>query len=166
MGSIQSEMDDCRREYEKQRRLERFVGERPLKRPKIKKWHVVLLFLVFPVLIALSVRILVLLPVSIAIKILVFALLLLMEIELYIRFCFLQAVRCYQHYAKDEVRRRCMCVPSCSEYATICLRKIFPLAVALIKIRIRLKKICKGGECRLDFPFKKMNAEFERMYLQ
>jgi len=58
-----------------------------------------------------------------------------------------------------------MCVPSCSEYAIICLEKIFPLTVALLKIRKRLYKTCKGEDYKLDFPFKKMNAEFEKKYL-
>ena len=92
-------------------------------------------------------------------------LLLLFIFELYIRFCLLQTVKCYQHYAKEETRRRCMCIPSCSEYAIICLEKIFPLAIALMKIRIRLYKTCRGEDYKLDFPLKNLNFEFEKKHL-
>ena len=66
----------------------------------------------------------------------------------------------YQHYAGEKVRRRCLCIPSCSENAILCLRR-YPLIWALMKIRKRLYKTCKE-EYKLDFPSKRMNARFEK----
>ena len=56
----------------------------------------------------------------------------------------IKAIECYQHYAKEETRRRCLCVPSCSEYSIAVLKK-YNIFKALNKIRIRLFKTCRGG---------------------
>ncbi len=165
MSSVQADIDLCLKEYTKQKKLEEIVSNRQLKRPLTKKWCVVLLFCMLSLLISCAAFFSLFLPTVSIFKILVFLLLLLFIIELYLRFCLIQTVKCYQHYAKEETRRRCMCVPSCSEYAIICLKRMFPLIVALIKIRIRLYKTCKGEDYKLDFPFKKMQFEFEKKYL-
>ncbi len=166
MSSIQADVHLCRKEYAKQRKLEQFICRRQFKRPDTKKWHVILLFSTIPLLLLCAILFsFVWQKTSTVHSILVFLLLLLFIFELYVRFCLVQTVKCYQHYAKEETRQRCMCVPSCSEYAILCLEKIFPLVIALIKIRIRLYKTCKGEDYKLDFPFKKMNFEFEKKYL-
>ena len=165
MTDIQAEINICRKEYIKQRKLEQYVCQRKLERPRIKKWHVVALFSIALFAILYTIVFSLLLPIASIYKLLVFIVLLLLIFELYIRFCLIQTVKCYQHYAKAETRKRCMCVPSCSEYAIICLRRIFPLIMSLMKIRIRLYKTCKGEDYKLDFPFQKMNVEFERKYL-
>ena len=72
-------------------------------------------------------------------------------IELYGRLLAIKAVECYQHYAKEEVRRRCKCVPSCSEYTILCLRK-YELFYALAKIWKRLFATCKNVYYILDEP--------------
>ncbi len=54
-------------------------------------------------------------------------------------------VKCYRHYAPERLRRFCMCVPSCSEYAIAVLRKHL-LAVAVYKIVHRLTKTCDGEQ--------------------
>ncbi len=64
-------------------------------------------------------------------------------------FC-IKLVECYQHYAKEETRRRCSCKPTCSEYSILVLKK-YCLIVALIKIRKRLFHTC-NGEYKIDFP--------------
>ena len=150
---------------EKQRKLEEIVSQRQLVRPNTKKWHVALLFSLAALLLVCAGILSFLLQISAISRILLFLLLLFTIFELYVRFCLLQLVKCYQRCAKEETRRRCMCVPSCSEYAALCLKMVFPLVVALIKIRIRLYKTCKGEDYKLDFPFKKMNDEFEKKYL-
>ncbi len=63
----------------------------------------------------------------------------------------IKLVECYQHYAKEETRRKCLCKPTCSEYAIIVLRKDI-LLVALFKIAKRLFKTCKGGIYKKDEP--------------
>ena len=165
MPSIHADIDLCRKEYIKQRKLEKIVSQRQLKRPNTKKWHILLLFSIVPLLLFCSVLFCFIWQASTVYRLLVFVLLLLFIFELYVRFCLVQTVKCYQHYAKEETRRRCMCVPSCSEFAIICLKRIFPLAFALIKIRIRLYRTCKGEDYKLDFPLKKMNFEYEKKHL-
>jgi len=71
--------------------------------------------------------------------------------ETYLRFYGVKLIECYQHYAKTETRRRCRCVPSCSEYAILCLKR-YELIKALIKIGKRLFGTCKGSEFIIDMP--------------
>lgn len=152
MSSVQSDIDLYLKEYAKQRKLEEIIRRRPLVRPNTKKWQVILLFSALPVLFFGAVIFLLWLPVAAIYKLLVSIFLLLLIFELYIRYCLIQTVKCYQHYAKEETRRRCLCIPSCSEYAILCFRKIFPLIVALFKIRTRLYKTCKGEDYKIDYP--------------
>ena len=165
MSAFRADINTCRKEYIKQRKLEQFICQRKLERPSNKKSHVVLLFSVALLLIVCAIVFSLLLPISEIYKILVSVMLLLVVFELYIRFCLIQTVKCYQRYAKAETRKRCMCVPSCSEYAILCLGRVFPLMIALIKIRKRLYKTCKGEDYKLDFPFEKMNVVFEKKHL-
>lgn len=59
-------------------------------------------------------------------------------------------VELYQHYAPEELRRRCVCKPTCSEYAILVLQAYsLPRAVYLI-VR-RLKYGC-GGHYHTDYP--------------
>ena len=165
MSSIQADIELCLKEYEKQKKLETIVNQRPLNRPSVKKCQVVLLFSILPILFSVITFGSLILPIVLAGKILVFTSLLFVTIESYIRFCIFLTIKCYQRYAKEETRKRCKCVPSCSEYALLCLSKVFPLIVALIKIRRRLYKTCDGEEYKLDYPFEKMNREFEEKHL-
>ncbi len=59
-------------------------------------------------------------------------------------------IRLYQHYASEDTRRACTCVPSCSEYSILCLQK-YNLIKALFKIRKRLFKTC-GTKYMIDLP--------------
>lgn len=69
---------------------------------------------------------------------------------LLLRILLIKVVECYQHYAKEELRRFCMCMPSCSEYAIAVLKK-YPLAIAIFKIIFRLTVTC-DGEKKIDLP--------------
>jgi putative component of membrane protein insertase Oxa1/YidC/SpoIIIJ protein YidD len=60
-------------------------------------------------------------------------------------------VELYQHYAPEEVRRRCTLMPSCSEYAILALRK-YGVIVGLYRIYVRLTKTCRGDMYRMDYP--------------
>lgn len=165
MPSIQTDINLCLKEYTKQRKLEEIISHRQLKRPTTKKWQVILLFSIAPLLIFGTILFSFHLLNTTIFKMSLFIFLIISIFELYIRFCLFQTVKCYQHYAKEETRRKCMCIPSCSEYAIICLKKIYPLPIALIKIRTRLYKTCRGEDYKLDFPLKKMNYEFEMKHL-
>ena len=71
--------------------------------------------------------------------------------ECLLRLIGIKVVECYQHYAKEETRRNCLCIPSCSEYAILCLKK-YELIRALLKIRKRLYVTCVGSEYIIDNP--------------
>lgn len=61
------------------------------------------------------------------------------------------AVQLYQRYAPEEVRRKCLCKPTCSEYAILALQK-YNLPKAACKIYIRLFKTCRGIHYGIDYP--------------
>jgi putative component of membrane protein insertase Oxa1/YidC/SpoIIIJ protein YidD len=161
---MQNDIDLFRNEYRRQKKLEKIVLSRKLTRPQTKKWEVIVVFAIFLCLFVMAVFITTVTETNTVYKILFLVGLLIFIFEVYFRFCLILTVKCYQHYASKEVRRRCLCVPSCSEYAIISLKK-YPLISALIKIRKRLYKTCKGEEYKLDFPSKSMNARFEKKYL-
>lgn len=69
---------------------------------------------------------------------------------IWLKFIAIKAIECYQHYAKETTRRRCLCIPTCSEYAIAVLNKYF-VFLALYKIYKRLFKTCKNNY-KLDPP--------------
>lgn len=155
------DLEFCRKEYVKQKKLEKIVNSRVLVRPNVKKWQVAIVFAILPFLFAAAI----ILPIRTEFGVLIIIIFILAAIliifEMYVRFCFIIVVKYYQHTAKEETRRRCKCIPSCSEYAIISLKKIFPLIRALLKIRTRLRVTCNGEEYKIDFPLKKMGEDFE-----
>lgn len=70
-------------------------------------------------------------------------------------FCLKKAVigciKLYQHYAPEEIRRRCLFKPTCSEYAILAIKK-YGLIIGLVKTYSRLFKKCKGNIYRIDYP--------------
>ncbi|MDL2314928.1 membrane protein insertion efficiency factor YidD [Bacteroidales bacterium OttesenSCG-928-C19] len=66
------------------------------------------------------------------------------------RICIL-LIELYQHYAPENMRRRCVCMPSCSEYGILALRK-YGVIKGLYKTYIRLTKKCKGSTYIIDYP--------------
>lgn len=158
---MQSEIDFCRKEYAKQKTLEKIVTSRVLVRPNVKKWQVATSFAILPFLLFSLIFLIFLSSISRFWKVGFSIVVAVVVFEVYLRFCFLLVVKTYQHYAKEETRRRCKCIPSCSEYAVICLKKVFPLILALLKIRKRLFFTCNGEEYKIDFPTKKMGEKYE-----
>lgn len=65
----------------------------------------------------------------------------------------IELVRCYQRYANESVRRCCLCMPTCSEYALLVLKRYW-LPIALFKIYRRLFHTCRGGKYKIDLPYK------------
>lgn len=68
-----------------------------------------------------------------------------------LRLFLIKAVECYQHYAKNSTRKKCLCKPTCSEYAIAVLHK-YCIFVAIYKIWKRLFVICKDGMYKIDLP--------------
>jgi putative component of membrane protein insertase Oxa1/YidC/SpoIIIJ protein YidD len=61
------------------------------------------------------------------------------------------AVRIYQRYAPESVRRQCSCMPSCSEYALLALEKYWwPKALKLTIWRV--VHTCQQPGYKKDYP--------------
>lgn len=60
-------------------------------------------------------------------------------------------IELYQHYAPEHIRRKCICMPTCSEYAIICIRK-YNIFKALWRIYNRLTHECIGQRYHIDNP--------------
>lgn len=59
-------------------------------------------------------------------------------------------IELYQHYASEKTRRKCICMPSCSVYALMVLRK-YNIFKALYLIINRLSN-CSGSVAFIDYP--------------
>ena len=138
--------------YQEQKRLEEYQQTRTLSRPNVTKSAIVLLATGFLAIVFGGVSgFLALSPLQPWVNVPVIALYLLAVTELYGRWFGIKVVQCYQHYAKEETRRSCKCIPSCSEYAILCFRK-HEFFHALRKIRKRLFVTCKGFDYIVDKP--------------
>ena len=60
-------------------------------------------------------------------------------------------IRIYQHYAPEEIRRRCLFKPTCSEYAILAIKK-YGVLIGLYKSIDRLINRCKGNIYQIDCP--------------
>ena len=158
---MQKGIEFFRQEYKKQKKLEQIVNSRTLNRPKVKKWQVATIFVTLPFLLFACIYFILINEQEILPKIILVIISIVFVAETHLRLCLIFTVKCYQRYAKVETRRRCKCIPSCSEYAIIALKKIFPIALAIKKIKKRLYVTCNGEEYKIDFPTKKGNRKFE-----
>lgn len=61
------------------------------------------------------------------------------------------AIKLYQHYAPEQIRRRCLFKPTCSEYAILAVQK-YGVIKGLKKTYIRLFKKCRGTIYGIDYP--------------
>jgi len=60
-------------------------------------------------------------------------------------------VEIYQHYMPESFRRRCLCMPTCSEYMILAVRKYGALK-GVFKGLYRLIHICRGIDYKIDYP--------------
>ncbi len=70
---------------------------------------------------------------------------------LYFRKVLIGIVRLYQRYAPEEIRRRCLFKPTCSEYTILVLQK-YGVIIGLYKAYIRIFKNCRGRVYSIDYP--------------
>lgn len=77
--------------------------------------------------------------------------LLLISVVVFFRSILIALIRLYQHYANETVRRRCLFMPTCSEYAILALRK-YGVLKSIPMIYDRLFKRCQGYTYRIDYP--------------
>lgn len=59
-------------------------------------------------------------------------------------------IELYQHYASEQTRRKCICMPSCSVYATMALKRYNTLKAIYLIIN-RLSR-CRGTIRFIDYP--------------
>ena len=137
--------------WEGQKTLEQIVSNRVLSRPKTKKSTIAILSIVLVFLVFFGILVLIIVPLQNWLKIIIGVIYYIFIVEIYIKFFLIMIIKCYQHYAKEETRRRCLCIPSCSEYSIIVLKK-YPMLYALKKIHKRLFKTCKGEMYLIDKP--------------
>lgn len=62
----------------------------------------------------------------------------------------ISCIELYQHYSPERIRRKCICMPSCSVYATMTLKK-YNTIKAIWMILNRLSN-CKGIVCIINYP--------------
>ena len=130
-----------------QNEAEQYVLNKELQRPNVK-WYTVLFWIIAQNTIAwLALLIVSIFSESVILWIGAYLFIILLTL----RVILIKLVQCYQHYASAERRRKCLCKPTCSEYAILCLKK-YNLVKALIKIQIRLTKTCKGELYKIDYP--------------
>lgn len=67
-------------------------------------------------------------------------------------------IKIYQHYAPEEIRRRCIFKPTCSEYTIMALQN-YGVIMGLILSYDRLFKRCKGNIYRIDYPYNQTDVE-------
>jgi putative membrane protein insertion efficiency factor len=77
--------------------------------------------------------------------------LMLLVFVLFLKKILIGIVKLYQHYASEDVRRRCLFKPTCSEYTLLVLQK-HGVIIGLYKAYIRIFKKCRGNIYRIDFP--------------
>ena len=60
-------------------------------------------------------------------------------------------IELYQHYAPEDVRRRCMLMPTCSEYGYLAIKK-YGAFFGMLRILNRLFFRCQGDIYYIDNP--------------
>ena len=70
-------------------------------------------------------------------------------------FCFkyiiIGAIKLYQHYAPEKIRRRCLFMPTCSEYTIMAVKK-YGCIIGLCKSYYRSVYRCQGIIYQIDYP--------------
>ena len=60
-------------------------------------------------------------------------------------------IQLYQHYAPEDIRRRCLFKPTCSQYAILAVRK-YGVVVGLLRSYDRTFNRCVGRTYQIDWP--------------
>ena len=151
MKSFAELLEEQKKERAEQDRLKEYQRTRSLPVPPTTGIRVALVCAGIGLFFTVAAGALILAPIGLPYKLLGGLVLSAAFVEGALRLIAIKAVECYQHYASEETRRRCMCVPSCSEYAILCLKK-YETVKALMKIRRRLNVTCNRFDYLLDPP--------------
>ena len=68
-----------------------------------------------------------------------------------LKYIIIGLVHLYQHYAAENIRRRCLFMPTCSEYMILAIKK-YGVIVGVYKGTNRLLFKCRGNIYRIDYP--------------
>lgn len=68
-----------------------------------------------------------------------------------LRWVAIDCVKLYQKYAPEHIRRRCIMVPSCSDFAIIAFKK-YGFVYGAILTWYRLFRRCRGTIYRIEYP--------------
>jgi len=79
------------------------------------------------------------------------AVVILVEIFFCFKYAVIGVIKLYQHYAPEEIRRRCLFMPTCSEYTIMAVRK-YGSIIGLLKSYFRLFYRCRGNIYMIDYP--------------
>ncbi|MDR2558372.1 MAG: membrane protein insertion efficiency factor YidD [Oscillospiraceae bacterium] len=75
----------------------------------------------------------------------------LVELFFFSKYAIIGLIKLYQHYAPDEMRRRCLFMPTCSEYTILAVKK-YGSIVGLCKSYYRLVFLCRGNIYKIHYP--------------
>lgn len=87
---------------------------------------------------------------------LVFKIIFILSNDCFILFIFsrqiiIEVILLYQSYADEDIRRRCLFKPTCSEYTIMSLNK-YGVIIGLFLGYKRVFKKCRGNTYRIDYP--------------
>lgn len=85
---------------------------------------------------------------------LVCMLIIIIELIICLKHIVIGIIKLYQHYAPEDIRRRCLFKPTCSEYAILAVRK-YGVLIGLYKSWYRLVYLCKGNIYKIHYPWDK-----------
>lgn len=127
------------------------VYKRKLIRPKISLIKILLLYILLPALAITAILVLLnYIGLSETKIVIIVAAILLAYIFLTTKRMFIYAIKLYQKYAPDSLRKKCRFEPSCSEYMILAIEK-YGLIKGLQKGICRLKR-CNINGGGYDFP--------------
>lgn len=139
---------------EEQELVRKYVMGRPLYRPTITYSKAFLLFfigIICSFIISIAIFFL-LINFRITVnKCLFYAFFYAVIFVIFARWFAIVCIKLYQHYAPEEVRRRCLLKPTCSEYAIIVIKK-YGFLIGGIKTWLRLNYKCRGNVYYIDEP--------------
>ena len=67
------------------------------------------------------------------------------------RWLVIDCIKLYQRYAPEHIRRRCIMMPSCSEFAILALKR-YGLILGCIMAYYRVNYRCRGTINRIEYP--------------
>ena len=139
-----------------QAKAKEYVLNKPILRPDTKWWHPVLLVL-FSLLLGVVLGVVIIkilrlyLVINNYINVIIISIFIIVAQSITIKNVLILSIKSYQRYASENIRRSCLCKPTCSEYAILVLNK-YSLIKAIRLIYIRLTKTCTGKLYKIDFP--------------